>query len=81
MCDWVELWRVEPGDLIGIRGHAPSVVEVDDITLANGRWELHQVCGGPRVPKVPRRCPRTRSSTSSASPPAATHGVPAYWAA
>jgi hypothetical protein len=40
---WTELWRIEPGDVIGIRGHSPPVVEVEDISLAGGRYERHQV--------------------------------------
>lgn len=39
---WTELWRIESGDIIGIIGHAPSVVEVTDINLADGVYEQHQ---------------------------------------
>ena len=30
--NWIELWRVAPGDLIGVRHAHPSIVTVEDVT-------------------------------------------------
>lgn len=48
--NWLELWHVAPGDVIGLHDHHPSVVTVEDVTFDRGpgTYVLHWQRDGER---------------------------------